>query len=203
MARVDNISNNMEISSIVLSLLATYQLPTIFVTAFFGGEGVIMTSAFLAARGIWSIEAVFFLTLTGTVAADIVWFLFGYQILQMFGKYSKLKNYTGFEKKLNNIFGKRPFLILLFIKFLYGTRILTIVYLSYRKMSLKMFALYDTIGTMLWLAVILPIGWFAGKGVALIIPIFKKTQYALFILVLFIAVLSIVTKWITRKISKE
>lgn len=194
----------MEISATVIQLLSIYQMPSIFFGAFFFGETVIITAAFLASEGLWSIYTVFWLSLLGTIVSDSLWFFLGQRMLGMTNRWKKNKEkYDTMISKLKTLAGDRPFLALLFIKFLYGTRILTIIYLSMRKIRFSLFLLFDTIGSIIWLVAILAIGWLAGKGIVNMIPIFKKFEYALLLLVAVLILFKIGTTWISKKILKK
>lgn len=185
-------------------LLLTYQLPAIFLGAFFFGETVIITAAFLSGQGIWSLSNVFWLSLAGTVISDGVWFLFGQSIFKFTHKWSEnQKKYQLLITKLDKITGQKPFLSLLFIKFLYGTRILTILYLSIRKIGFWTFIIFDSVGTIFWLIVMISIGWLAGKGIANFIPFVQKTEYALLALAALIILFKLITIWIEKKITKK
>ena len=149
--------------SSIVNLLSAYQLPAVFFGAFFFGETVILTAAFLAGQGTWSIESVFWLSLAGTVTSDSLWFLLGQTFFKFTKRWEKYQDqYQTFLIKLEKITGQRPFLSLLFIKFLYGTRILTILYLSIRKVRYATFLLFNTVGTILWLSVMIFVGWWEG-----------------------------------------
>lgn len=188
----------------ITNLLVTYQAPAIFLGAFFFGETVIITAAFLAAHGVWSISLVFWLALIGTVVSDSLWFFLGRYFFVKTNRWqNEREKYDHFLVKLERLFGRKPFLILLFIKFLYGTRILTIVYLSLRRMPFWLFLLFNTLGTVIWLLVVLAIGWFAGLGIANILPVFHRVEYAVSILLLILVLYKIVSSWIEKKIAKE
>jgi len=188
----------------IISLLSTYQLPAIFLGAFFFGETVILTAAFLAGQGTWSIKSVFWLSLAGTVISDSLWFFGGQSFFKLTKRWKKYQDkYQTFLVKLEEITGQKPFLALLFIKFLYGTRILTIIYLSIRKVRYFTFLLFNTIGTVLWLSVMILVGWLVGRGVLDAGQIFSRVEYAFTALVLLIVLYRIVAIWLGKKITKK
>ncbi len=194
----------MHLDDTIISLLSSYQLPAILIGAFFLGETVIIPAAFLAAQGFWSLINVFWLALAGTLMSDALWFLFGRRILLFFHKWEKYQKQSArLLKALEKISGQRSFLALLFIKFFYGTRILTIMYLSVRQVRFFTFLFFDTIGTMLWLAVILSIGWLAGKSMINLAPFLNKFEYAVLFLILVIIIFRFGTTWLRKKITKE
>lgn len=186
------------------SLLLLYQLPAIFLGSFFFGETVIITASFLSGQGVWSLSNVFWFSLAGTVISDAIWFLFGQKIFKLIKGWNKYENkYKLLLVKLKNITGRKPFLSLLFSKFLYGTRILTIFYLSTKKISFWIFIVFDTIGTIFWLTIILLIGWLTGKGIANFINIAHDTKYTLIIIILIIILFKLITSWLEKIIIKK
>ncbi len=190
--------------SSIVNLLSAYQLPAVFFGAFFFGETVILTAAFLAGQGTWSIESVFWLSLAGTVTSDSLWFLLGQTFFKFTKRWEKYQDqYQTFLIKLEKITGQRPFLSLLFIKFLYGTRILTILYLSIRKVRYATFLLFNTVGTILWLSVMIFVGWLVGRGVGNAVQIFSRVEYIVTALVLLIVFFRIMTTWLSKKIAKK
>jgi membrane protein DedA with SNARE-associated domain len=188
----------------IIALLTEFHWPAIFIGSFLFGETVIITAAFLAAEGLWSLSDVFWISLAGTVVSDSAWFLFGQRILAFFKRSGKPNPRS--ERLLSaieNITGKNRFALILCVKFIYGTRIFTIMYLSMRKMHYGRFAAYDTISSTLWLTVICAIGWLAGKSVTNLVPFLNTFEYAALFLILVIAVFKIGMVWISRKIAKE
>ena len=187
-----------------MTLLIDHQFPAIFLGAVFLGETIILSAAYLAGQGMWSITTVFWLAMLGTVLSDVAWFLFGQSIFSATKRWrEKQLSSERLLKKLESITGSRPFLALLFIKFLYGTRILTIVYLSARKIRPWKFIFFDTLGTIIWLVVMLTVGWLAGRGVSNIISVVDKTEYALLVLVVIIILYRVITVWTEKRLIKK
>ena len=109
--------------------------------------------------------------------------------------------YNKLSAFVDKITYNKPFLALLFMKFLYGTRFLIIIYIAMRQVKLKTFLFYDIIGTIIWLLVIIPIGWLAGKGAYNIIPIYKNIGYSIFILILSFVIFKLISRWLKNKIT--
>ena len=188
----------------IANLLATYELPAIFFGAFFFGELVILTAAFLAGQDTWSISNVFWLALAGTIASDSLWFMLGQTFLRSTKRWGKYYDkYHLYLDKLEEITGQKIFLSLLFIKFLYGTRIMAILYLSMRRMRFLTFLLFNTIGTIIWLVAIILVGWLAGKGVANIDEIYQRFEFVLMTLVLLLVCYKMLTIWLGKKVVKK
>lgn len=139
---------------------------TVFLGTVVLGESVILAAAALAAQGSWSIWSVAVAAFTGTILSDATWFLLAGRLVDRIerdpDRSARLRRHAA---RLDNWTAARPHLALLFGKFVYGTRILSIAYLSARDTHLKRFLGFDAIGTVIWLAVILPIGYAAGRGI--------------------------------------
>jgi len=107
----------------VTLLLTTYQIPSVFVGAFFFGDSVILTSAYLAGQLAWSPVPIFLTALAGTVLSDTLWFLFGKFFADRFAGVNFLRKerekMSGFIARL---VGKRPLTALIMVKFLYASR---------------------------------------------------------------------------------
>lgn len=194
----------MDISGVISNFLINYEAAAIFLGSFFFGETVVISSAFLSARGFWSMQSVFWLSFAGTMCSDILWFIFGRPILTYFHKWEQYREKSAkLVSFLDGFAGSRPFFSLLFIKFLYGTRILTIMYLSIRQIGLWRFILFNAVGTVIWLAVVLPIGWLAGNGIVNIIPFLNKFEYAALFLLVVLVLIRLLTKWLGNQVTKK
>lgn len=191
----------MNIDQAIITFLITYRLPAIFVGAFFFGETVILAAAFLAGQGTLNISYVFILAFLATVISDTVWFLLAKKILAWLNRLEKYKAHSErIVGKMTKYTGNKPFLALLFVKFLYGTRVITIIYLSLKTIPLKKFIIYDAIGTLIWLSVLLPIGWLAGKSVLSLGPTLHKAEFGILIFVILVFAIRIGTKWVSQKL---
>ena len=139
---------------------------TVFLGTVVLGESVILAAAALAAQGSWSIWSVAVAAFTGTILSDAMWFLLAGRLVDRIerdpDRSARLHRHAS---RLDRWTTGRPHLALLFGKFVYGTRILSIAYISVRDTHLKRFLGFDAVGTVIWLAVILPIGYAAGRGI--------------------------------------
>ena len=190
-------------TNFAIELLSWYQMPALFLGAFLFGETVVLAAAFLAAQGLWSAWTVFWLALLGTLASDALWFLYGQKFLSIFHKWEMYRR--GSEKflgLLEKISGNRPFLSLVFIKAVYGARILTIIYLSVRRVRFPTFLLFDAIGSAWWLAAIVAFGQVAGS-LAELVPILDKLEYAVLAIVVIIILWRIIFLWIGKTAIRE
>lgn len=192
----------------ILGFFQSYGAITLFLGAFFFGETVVLTAIFLAFRGAWSLEEVFWYSFFGTIVSDAMWFYFGTQISRFFDfvarkffRREKAPDATRFITILDKIAGRRPYLVLLFVKFLYGTRILTILYLARKKLSFWYFSFFNICGTVVWLAVLFLFGYVAGEYILFFVPYLEKFQYSLSILIAVVLFFKFGTSWITNRIA--
>lgn len=186
------------------ALLTTYHLPGIFLGTFFFGETVVITATVLAAHGYWSLTDVFVWSFAGTVTSDATWFLFGRHLHRLVpapgGPASMRRRLL---TRLDRLAGRRPFVALLFTKFLYGTRILVILYLAVKKLGFRTFVLFDSLGTVLWLAVLLPIAWTAGGTTTPLIPRFHEVGAVLLALLATIVLFRLFALWLGKKLAPK
>ena len=190
-------------TNFIIETLTLYQMPAFFLGALLFGETVILAGSFLAAQGLWSAWTVFWLAFLGTLAADSLWFLYGQKILSFFHRWELYRR--GSEKflaALEKITGARPHLALLFIKAVYGTRILTIIYLSIRKVNFLTFIIFDAIGSAWWLAIIVLFGFLAGRSLNLL-PILDQLEAAAVAIVFVIVVWRLIFSWLSKKTIKK
>jgi membrane protein DedA with SNARE-associated domain len=189
---------------IIIHYLQVYQLPAIFAGSFFFGETVVISSAFLAGQNLWSVWNVFWICFLGTIISDTLWFVLGKNFNAKIESHEKHgSRYRKVIAKVNKYVGGRIFLALLFIKFLYGTRILTIFYISARKVSFWKFTLFNSLGTIIWLVVIIGAGYLAGKGTANYLGSLSQVKYVALALVAFILLFRVIDKWTEKKVFDE
>lgn len=194
----------MQIDPQLLQSLEGLEEPIVFVGSFLFGETVILSGSYLAGQGIWSVVVVYIWALLGTLAADAAWFYLGPKGMLLFHRWEKVKTkHEAIILALQRHVGEKPFLAMLFIKFLYGTRILTIIYLSSVKVRFWTFMLFDFIGTAVWLVVMVGAGWLAGKGLADVLPAVRSVEYLLSGLVAMMIIFKLITSWLEKRIAKK
>jgi len=173
---------------LIFSFLQAYQLPAIAAGSFLFGEMVIIIAAFLSAQGVWSIVNVFLLSLLGTVLSDMLYFLAGRYLFNKLRRRERFyKKYEIITGKLNKIAPRGSLAAFIAIKFLYGTRIIMIIHFASRQFPFKKFFIFDFIAAVVWLAVIIGLGWLAGAGALTLASIandLRATAAGLLVLIL-------------------
>jgi membrane protein DedA with SNARE-associated domain len=184
------------------TLLTTYQIPSIFIGAFFFGDSVILTGAYLAGELGWSPVPIFLAALAGTIVSDTLWFFFGKYFASRFSEVKFLKKerekMSGFIARL---VGERPWQALIMVKFLYGSRVAMILYCAASGISFWSFSLFNAIGAVVWLLVFIPLGYVAGMGISQVAPFIDALPAALAVLVASFIVFRIITIWMEKKIK--
>lgn len=179
----------------MLTSLALHKSWIVFVGTFFLGETVVLASSALAAQGSWSWQAVAAWAFLGTVVSDTVWFRsIGAGVTRLMEDREDTKLQTA-ARRLERLTGEKPHRALLFVKFLYGTRIASISYMAFRRVRLGTFVGFDSAGTVMWLAVMIPIGWAIGRGLEALGAQLRDIELAILLLVLAAALVKGVVGW--------
>jgi len=192
------------VTTIISDLVSDHYVLLMFISAFFLGEAVIISFAYLSADLNLPIFPLLIAAFVATILSDSCWFLLG-SVLD-----KKLETFKTFRDKkkivsifLDRLIGSRLFFLLLFMKFFYGMRIISIIYLSGQKMLFKLFTMYNSLGTLVWLAVIFSLGYATGIGVETSLPSINGIEVALIIIVVTSILLRLLGSWIPKLIKKE
>jgi membrane protein DedA with SNARE-associated domain len=134
-----------------------------FVAAVLGGPELILPLAFLVGEGFWSIPRLFAVTFVATILVDLFWF-----ILARLGRnwkwLQKLTHEDSRVKKWVKRLAKSEASLLFMTKFIFGTRTVSVLYLSLDGLKFLRFMLLNMVVTIPWLLIIIAIGWLAGRG---------------------------------------
>lgn len=194
----------MTIDANILQSLTTLEWPAVFWGSVIFGDTVILSAGYLAGQGVWNFWNVFSAALLGTMVADTAWFYFGAKGLEWTRRWHVVKGkHDALIAVIKKHTGSRPFLVLLVIKFLYGTRILTIIYLSMVKVRFLTFFFFDLVGTAVWLFAMVGVGWLAGKGIANVLPAVKGVEYVLGGLGALALVYKLMSSWVEKRINNR
>ncbi|MEK7087705.1 MAG: VTT domain-containing protein [Patescibacteria group bacterium] len=190
----------MHIGTTTLAILSAYELPALFFGGFFFGETVIIPAAFLSGQGVFSLAEVFSITFLGTIIADALWFFAGPPLFRFAHRFEWIAARSEATlKRIDALYANQPFRALLVSKFVYGTRVLTVIYLSFRRISALRFLAANLLGTFVWLAAIVVIGWLAGKSIVNLIPFVSNATYALLIVLLLIVGFKLAPLWLQKR----
>jgi len=187
----------------MLTFLLGYMPLICFFGALIGGEETVLLLSVLAARDFYPIWIVFVFCFLGILVADSVWFFIGR--LEVVTKFKEHKHLKGHSDKIRDFidikFKGNHFLLLLSTKFLYGLRIMTLMFLG-RRIKFKEFFVYNTIIAAIWTIVIVGFGWFAGRGVGWLWDTYRSLQLLIIVGIIIIVALYIL-KIIGKKVAKR
>lgn len=188
----------------LIQLFAEYSIPLCFFGGLIGGEEIIMTLSFLsAAQNLLPLWQIMIFAPIGVFLSDIIVFSIGrFHLVHNFHKLETFsKVYMKVDKVIQRI-SKKVFLTLLYTKFMYGARILTLLYLGIRKTNFKKFLISDFLVVAIWIIPITLVGWLGGSGFKLVMTIFKSIQIASITIVLFIIAVFLSRKWMDEILLK-
>lgn len=176
-------------------------LPAIFVGSFFLGETVVLAGIVLAASGVVNSWTLFGLVLLATLASDLVWFYFGQRLVRLAEHFRPVRErYERTMEAMGRLDDGQRFRYLLFYKFVYGIRIVTIIYVSLRRISLRRFLLFDTIASSGYLLVVIGGGILFYRGASELAPAMHTLPYVGASLVLLFLLLRMGTQWLRKRL---
>jgi len=188
----------------IIPFFVSYGVLITFLGGLIGGEEVIITFAFLSAAGMFPLWWIVVFSTMGVYLSDIIVLSIGRS--NLIGNFHKLEKYSKVYQKVDylivKISKKNLFLTLLYTKFLYGTRILTLIYLGIKKVEWATFLVYDFIVVCIWIVPIILIGWLGGSSFRIIIAVFKRVELTIMLVVIFIILIVIIRTWVKTKLLK-
>jgi len=138
----------------------------------------------------------------GATIGDTIWFLAGYKILPFFIDHHLFsKGYKKIVNVIEAVAHKNITVTLTIVKPLYGTRIITILYLANKKIGVWRFMRCNALALMFWALYMGGLGYLVAKGFRFIFNTFKSIQLALSLLVLFFILFNIIQKQLNKKIE--
>lgn len=190
----------------IMYLLQTYQVAAILLGTFILGETIVVAASFLAGGGLFSPLIVFVTAFIGTIAADMTWFLIGqYYIRRHESKYLALRvKYPPAFRFLDRLTHTVPlWQALIAVKFVYGTRILFILYVSVNRLSRPwQFLFYDLLGVWLWLTPLVILGYLLGRGL-LTETAMEQTKWIITSCIIFVLIIKAASLWLKQRLIRE
>ena len=183
----------------ILLIFISYPIIITLLAAFLGGEVALLFLAVLSGQGVMSLGIVVVFFFIGTTITDFVFFNFAKSSLVK--RFLKKKLINKWYRKISSVLGKfrkNIFMVLLITKFLHGTRYISLIYFGNEKVKKSKFLIYDFFVTVIWISILFPIGWFAGKGISLYVDIFKNFQLALTLVVVVVIAFLVLRGLITK-----
>src|SRR3989338_11494329 len=189
---------------VIILLLVQYSYWIVSLAALLGGEELLIFFSILSGHGLLSIWAVAVIGFLGILISDIFWFFIArtktFERLKNKSKrYALYKHATNIIKKFSH---ENDFLYLLFTKFLYGLRIISVLRVSRRKKSFWMFLLLDALAILILSAIMLFRSWFIGNTFFTAINIFEDLHKIALLAISVIVALYVVESVIKKKLQR-
>ena len=190
--------------SVILSFITSSVQLVCLIGAFFGGDGIIIFLSTLSGQGLISFWTIILFCSLGTISSDLMWFFIGRTRLAEKVISNKRFNwgYSKIERLLDR-YGRNDFLLLLIVKFIYGIRIITIVYFSRERKNFYRFLNYNSIAVVVITIFVTSLGWMAGKGISSYVNIYENFSMAIKIFVIVLVVFLILKTFIKKWLLKE
>lgn len=183
-----------------VSIIIAHPLLASLLGGLFAGEEFTLFLAFLSSRGYYPLWIVYVFSFTGVFIMDFLFYQFGRLrfVHKLFRFRFFTKAYSFINLFVQKITYKHKFLILLYTKFIFGTRLISLIYLGIEKTSYRTFLITDFFVTLLWTIVIVTFGYFIGKGYSILYDIFKSVQISLAFILIMLLLFFIFRKWIRK-----
>ncbi len=151
--------------------------------------------------GIWKVAVFGFI---GVIVHDVAVYWFGRLPVtrRFFKKFGQASHH---QKKLGFIFRflkQKYYLPLLLTKFVYGTRVAFIVYLSQKERNFWRYFLVNLIAVAIWFVIMVPLGWLAGQGFSHLLTIAKGIEKLFGLIVILIMLYFLVHKLVMRMLKR-
>lgn len=185
------------------NFVESYGNISVFIGAFLFGEFAVLTAFILATQGVFSSSTIFIVSVIGIACADACWYGFGFYFSKkkpgwhLHDQSIIAKTATFWER----IIGKNIFISLLVVKFLYGIRWATIVFLGLKRLAIPFFLVFDLLGIIVFVGVLFVIGWITGKGIYNLIPFYHGVIGIIIAIIFAIIVVNILHLVFHKKIK--
>ncbi len=177
----------------------------IFLGVGFGGEVAVISLAFLSAQNLFPLFVFFIVGFLGTISADILWFLLGKT--KTAGKIidHRYATYTisVIMEAIHKVSRGHHLLAFIFAKFLVGTRIVVILYVSKTNISFRHFVVNDMVAIFVWLTTLTSIGYLSGLGFTYISQILKNIYAGIGFILLILLIIVMAQIWLKKFFTKE
>ncbi len=168
----------MTLLQILINLISTHIYIASFLAGFFGGEetAIVFLALLINSKILILIFFIFFQI--GTLTLDSLIFLpsktkaFDFVVRREFAS----KGYKQFVYIMNRYGHKKPLVTMLITKFVYGTRIVTMIYMAREKLNFSRFMVYNVIITFIWMSVVTAVGLAIGVSVSAFISSVKIVE---------------------------
>jgi membrane protein DedA with SNARE-associated domain len=146
-------------TSALVALSVSHSHLFIYLSVLAVGESAIFLCSLFVVDGTLSFYSVLLFSYAAVLTADVFWFIVGrYTPLDVLPDRFRQRSTSFIRKILTFVFGDRVFLPILFLKFFYGTRILSILYFARTPLPFVRFFIYDALGSLVYVLLIMLLG---------------------------------------------
>lgn len=193
------------LSTLIQQGLESYGELVVMVSVFLLGENAAISVFALSANQYIDPVTALIYAFLGSLASDVFWFFVTEYILRE--RYEK-KFLEASKEKENKFFmkliDKHFFWTLIFIKFLVGMRLILTIYIVIKnRIPFLQKVLLDSIGTILFMAILFPVGWYLGKGFSHALTIEQTIIHGVSFIVAVVLITHIAPRMLKKVLAKR
>lgn len=179
----------------------------IFLVSLVAAEEGAIFLAIISGNGLIRFWEVLVFGLLGLLLQDVLWFYFArgsiFRWIRIKLRKSGIyKRASAFVRKVRH---KNSIVYLTYSKFFKGARLISVTQVARESKGLLEFLAKDFIALLIWAVIMLPLGWFAGRGFAMALHVFRNIDgiivTALLILLVFYLLEGVVRRFIERVLN--
>ena len=194
----------MALEQIVIPILIGYPKLLAFIAGFLAEE-ILLALSFLSGQGLISFQSLIVFGFLGALCIESIYYFiatskfFRNKII----KKIKLNKYKKVLDKIDKLAHHNVLLTLFLSKFFYGPRTIVVMNFAYKGMPYKKLMYQDVIALLLWMCLMLPIGWAAGQGLISSYDVIREVERAVAYSILFTIFAFLLGRYIINRISKR
>lgn len=161
--------------------ISKYGLLAVFVGVALEGDATMILAGVAAHLRLLGVLGVFFVGLAGSWVGDVIWYAAGRFASGYFKRKIRLKTASERIDAYTRRFGVWS---IFFSRFIWGTRILTMSFWGYHRLSFFRFSLVDLVGCFLWTILVGGLGYFFSKSAEVLIGEVRRLEIWLLIAII-------------------
>jgi membrane protein DedA with SNARE-associated domain len=177
----------------------------VYLSTAFGGEFGPIAFAFLLAQDFIKFTPFIVFSFFGALSADILWFTLGKTQFahKLLGHRHVSRTVFVITEAVRKVSRGSHLLAIIFTKFLIGTRVVLILYISRTNIKFSTFILYDTIATIIWLTIVASIGYLSGLGFTYLSGVIENVYAGIGFVLLVLFGFVLAQMWLKKAFTKE
>lgn len=188
-------------------LFFAYKYLVSFLGALIIGEEAVFLLSILSGRGLFPLGILIVFGFLGLIISDCIWFLLGktkfVKYLRSRGR--KTKSYQQMHFVNKTLRKRSEFLALFVSKFLFGIRSMKIMSVSAEGMRFKKFIKINTLCIIIWMPIMITLGWLAGQGVSRIeylVNGFGEVVEVIFVFIILMILVELLASRVVKRIVR-